>query len=62
MNEKTTELTPEQYAEWREKNRGNNALMKRVRVKASAVVRQADGKIKYDNPDNIGKYHEDNLK
>ena len=56
---KERELTPEELAQLRA---GNSALMSKIKVRASAVVRGADGKLKYDNPDNVGNYHEENLK
>ena len=40
---------------------GNLAIMGRVEVKGSAVVRGKDGNAKYDDPSKAGTYNEDNL-
>jgi len=44
-------LTPEQF---------NDVLMKAVKIEGSAVVRRADGSIKYDDPTLKGTYGESN--
>lgn len=40
---------------------GNLAQMGRVKVKGTAVVRGADGNVKYSDPTQAGKYNEDKL-
>ena len=40
---------------------GNLAQMGQVRVSGTAVVRKADGNIRYEDPKQAGKYNEDKL-
>lgn len=40
---------------------GNRAAFKKIKIKAKVVVRDKDGKIKYDNPAKVGKFNEENL-
>ena len=40
---------------------GNLAIMGKVEVKGSAVVRGKDGNAKYEDPSKAGTYNEDNL-
>jgi hypothetical protein len=39
----------------------NDARLGKVKIEATAVVRRADGSVKYDNPDNAGTYCEEGI-
>ena len=56
MSEEIT-YTLEEFAALPEEKR-NNALMGKVKVKGKAVVRRADGSIKYDDESLKGTYGE----
>jgi len=59
--EKTITLTKEELDRMPEEELCS-LLMKASRVQATAVVRRADGSIKYDNPELAGTYGEEHLK
>lgn len=38
-----------------------NVLLSKGKIEGKAVVKRADGSIKYDNPNAVGQYEEDSL-